>query len=90
LKLSEDKISHLSHVLTDAGEAQGTLKFPDKVKARNVLKDILTRYCKLEDEIDDTVRKKLASYSKNYMEGSREWDVLYRKHFEEEMKKRWR
>lgn len=44
----------------------------------------------MDDEVDQIVRKKLASYGRNMPEGSREWDVMYKKHFTEEMKKRWR
>jgi hypothetical protein len=34
------------------------------------------------------VRRRLASYSKPSAEGSAEWETLYRKAFEEEMRKR--
>jgi len=42
----------------------------------------------LEAEIDKKVRTKLASYSRQIVEGSPEWDVMYRKTAEEEQKKR--
>ena len=41
-----------------------------------------------EDEIDDFVRKKIRSYSRMIAEGSREWDIMYDKLFEEEKAKR--
>ena len=40
-----------------------------------------------EEEVDRKVRSKLASYSRGIIEGSAEWEVLYRKTFEEEMQK---
>jgi hypothetical protein len=40
-----------------------------------------------EQDIDRKVRAKLASYSRGIVEGSAEWDVLYRKTFEEETRK---
>jgi hypothetical protein len=40
-----------------------------------------------DQEIDRKVKAKLASYSRGIIEGSNEWDVLYRKTFEEEMRK---
>jgi hypothetical protein len=40
-----------------------------------------------EAEIDQKVKAKLASYSRGIVEGSAEWDVLYRKTFEEEVRK---
>jgi hypothetical protein len=41
-----------------------------------------------EEDIDRTVRAKLASYSRPIAEGSQEWEVLYRKTIEEELRKR--
>jgi hypothetical protein len=40
-----------------------------------------------EEDIDQKVKAKLASYSRGIVEGSAEWDVLYRKAFEEETRK---
>ena len=48
----------------------------------------LTDELKIEDVIDAEVRRKLASYSRKIVEGNREWDVMYEKFYEQEMKKR--
>jgi hypothetical protein len=40
-----------------------------------------------EEAIDRKVKEKLASYSRGIVEGSAEWEVLYRKTFEEETRK---
>ena len=42
----------------------------------------------LEDAIDATVRCTLNSYSRKIVEGSREWDVMYQKLYDEELAKR--
>lgn len=86
--LTEDKVSHLSHViLTTIKKAPGVrLKRSDELvlkEIKKVLADELTQ----EQHIDRTVRTKLASYSRGLVEGSAEWDVLYRKTFEEETRK---
>ena len=90
MRLSEDKISHLSHLLTDGVSKTGLVEFSDNLAALKTTKEILAKYSRLEDEVDALVRKKLHSYARNIVEGSREWDVLYRKHFDEEILKRWR
>ena len=90
MRLSDDKISHLAHLLLDGAARGGLIVELDRMKALNHTKSILTHYCRLDEEVDEAVRKKLATYSRNILEGSREWDVMYRKHFDEEMKKRWR
>ena len=60
----------------------------DDARVRRELKQALTRGLKAEEEIEDSVRRKIQSYSRNIMEGSPEWDVLFQKHYQEELKKR--
>jgi hypothetical protein len=51
------------------------------------IKRVLAAELEQEVEIDRKVKAKLASYSRGIVEGSPEWDVLYRKTFEEETRK---
>jgi len=37
--------------------------------------------------VDTEVRKKISSQKKEVLEGSEEWDVLYRKYYAEEMRR---
>jgi uncharacterized protein len=48
----------------------------------------LTDELRIEETVDAEVRRKLASYSRKIVEGNREWDVMYQKFYEQEMKKR--
>lgn len=89
MRLSEDKISHISHLLCDGAIREGLMQSPDAIRLVKQTKLLITKYCQLEDEVDVVVRKKLQSYARKMVEGSRDWEVLYRKHFDEEMKKRW-
>ncbi|NGZ03289.1 MAG: DUF507 domain-containing protein [Nitrospira sp. WS238] len=86
--LSEDKVSHLSHViLTAVKKYAGTrLTSPDE-RVLKEIKRVLGVELAQEQAVDRTVRAKLASYSRGIVEGSAEWDVLYRKTFEEETRK---
>ncbi|MCB0272264.1 MAG: DUF507 family protein, partial [Bdellovibrionales bacterium] len=51
-------------------------------------KEVLLNFCKMDDEIDDVVRKKIKTHKREIMEGSPEWDIMYKKYFEEELGKR--
>lgn len=86
--LTEDKVSHLSHViLTTIKNVPGVrLKRSDELVLKEI-KKVLADELAQEQHIDRTVRTKLASYSRGLVEGSAEWDVLYRKTFEEETRK---
>ncbi len=90
MRLNEDKISHISHLLTDGVLKEGFGQTSEPSRMLKIAKQIITDYCRMDEEVDAVVRKKLKSYARNLAEGSREWDVLYRKHFDEEIKKRWR
>ncbi len=86
--LTEDKVSHLSHViLTAIKKAPGVrLKRSDELVLKEI-KKVLADELVQEQYIDRAVRAKLASYSRGLVEGSAEWDVLYRKTFEEETRR---
>jgi uncharacterized protein len=87
--LSRPKINYLSHLIVKALQQVGTVTFlkPENDVRLQIVKT-LTDELKIEDVIDVEVRRKLASYSRKIVEGNREWDVMYQKFYEQEMKKR--
>ncbi|HET9962396.1 MAG TPA: DUF507 family protein [Nitrospiraceae bacterium] len=87
--ISDDKASHLSHLILGALKKSTHCRLKeDEGKVLREIKRILASELALEAEIDKKVRAKLASYSRGIVEGSAEWEVLYRKTVEEEQKKR--
>lgn len=86
--LTEDKASHLSHVILQAIKKNPvvTVKSDDGRMLKDI-KRVISAELAQEDEIDRKVKAKLGSYSRGIVEGSPEWDVLYRKTFEEETRK---
>ncbi len=91
MRLSDDKISHLTHiVLKGLLEKKAVTPLEDEGQVRRDIKRIIVRELKLADDIDKKVTKKLQSYSKKIYEGSSEWDVMYNKLFEEESAKKGR
>jgi uncharacterized protein len=87
--LSRPKINHLSQLIIKALQNAGNITFlkPENDVRLQVVKT-LTDELKIEEVIDAEVRRKLASYSRKIVEGNREWDVMYQKFYEQEMKKR--
>lgn len=53
-------------------------------KVRKQMKRSLESFLKASEAIDVSVRKKLQSYSRKIVEGSPEWEVLYKKFYKEE------
>jgi len=86
-RLSDSRISHLAHLVLD-GLRKGQLgDFPNEGRALAETKQVLHEFFQREDQLDDIVRRKIQSLSRHVPPGSREWDVLYRKYFEEETRK---
>lgn len=90
MMLSEDKVSHLSHILLNKLYDLDLIDIDEDEEAaiRREIKRTITGELKIGEEIDEIVRKKLLSLSKKLIEGSSEWEVLYKKYYrEEEIKK---
>ena len=83
-RLSDSRISHLAHLVIDAVRKGNLGDFPSEGRALADTKLVLHDFFQREDQIDDIVRQKIQSLSRRVPPGSREWDILYRKYFEEE------
>ena len=87
MRLSEGRISHLAHLIMSGLSQQRLAEFPSERRALLETKQALNGFFQREDQIDDIVRHKIGSLSRHVPPGSREWDILYRKYFEEESRK---
>ncbi len=88
MRLSRDKVNRLAHAVTDALASMDDVEFVEdrnsvRLKVREVLEDLL----KKEKGIDAEARRKIESQRRTILEGSQEWDILYRKYYNEEVKK---
>lgn len=87
--LSDDKVSHLSHKILDCLKRTPTARLKgNEAHALREIKRVIASELAQEEETDRIVRARLASYSRPIVEGSQEWEVMYRKSFEEELRKR--
>ncbi len=87
--LSDDKVSHLSHVILGHLKKSAHVRLKgEEVHALREIKRVLAAELALEEDLDRVVRARLASYSRPIPEGGSEWEVLYRKTMEEERRKR--
>ena len=86
-RVSENRISHLAHLVIDGLRKSGLVNFPNEGRALTETKQVLHEFFQREDHWDEIVRQKIQSLSRHVPPGSREWDVLYRKYLEEEKRK---
>ena len=90
IKFSQERTNRISKEITSKILGDGLIenKLDDENELRLAIVRILTDEFRVEEMVDEEVRKILSSYSKKVLQGSREWDILYKKHYEEQMSKR--
>jgi hypothetical protein len=86
MRLSREKIVRISHQMIDVLVSSDDVEFiEDRETIRNEIVQILQALLRDEEKVDADVRKKISSQKKEILEGSEEWDLLYRKYYAEEM-----
>jgi len=88
VRLSRDKVNKLAHTVAEALAGLDQVDFLEdrnsiRVEARRLLEELL----KEEEKLDVAARQKIESQRRTITEGTQEWDILYRKYYNEEVKK---
>jgi len=88
VRVSRDKVNKVAHVVTDALAEMAEVEFLEdrntlRLEVRKILEDLLNQ----EERIDQAARHKIENQKRTILEGSQEWDILYRKYYNEEVKK---
>jgi hypothetical protein len=88
VRLSRDKLNKLAHTVADALAEIDAVDFvEDRNSIRLEVRRILEELLKEEARIDAAARQKIESQRRTIIEGTQEWDILYRKYYNEEVKK---
>lgn len=86
--ISEDRQSHLAHLITDALWEDDMVDYTEDDQALKLTKKAIATFVKEDVEIDQRARAKVQTLKRGVMEGSPEWDIMYKKYYEEERVKR--
>ncbi|HWX92012.1 MAG TPA: DUF507 family protein [Terriglobales bacterium] len=88
MRLTREKVVRLSHQITEVLVSAADVEFvEDRDTIRQQVVQILTDTLKEEEKADAEVRKRITSQKKEILEGSEEWDVLYRKYYFDELRR---
>ena len=89
MKLTHEKMTHLSHIIVNSLEAvPGVIFKRDRNQVRLKVVDLLRAELRKDEDIERRVRSKIMSQKRGSIpEGSQEWDILFRKYYEEELNK---
>ena len=88
MRISRDKINKVAHVVSDALAELNEVEFLEdrnsiRLEVRRIMEELLNQ----EAKIDAAARQKIETQKRTILEGSQEWDILYRKYYNEEVKK---
>jgi hypothetical protein len=88
MRITADKLNKLAHTVADTlAEVPECDFLEDRNTIRQEARKILTKLLMDEMKLDAGARLKIASQRKIIVEGSQEWDILYRKYYNDEVKK---
>lgn len=88
MRLSRAKINRLSKLVVNALDRDlGVRLRQDANVTRLEVVKIINEEVQRDAMIDEIVRTKIASQKRDFPEGGREWDILYRQYYREEIDK---
>lgn len=88
MTLSDDRINYLSHLILKDLRTKGGASYLEETKALAGVKQAIHQFGSILESLDIQIRKKIGTLKRNIPEGSREWDLLYRQYFDEELFKK--
>lgn len=86
--LSEERQNHWAHIITDKVWGDDIVDFADDDEALRIAKKAIVLFVREDMEIDTKAREKVASLKRSIMEGTSEWEIMYKKYYEEEKNRR--
>ena len=85
MKLSREKVLRLSHLILDYLNSDDEIEyFADPQQIRQDVVRLISEELRMDEALDAIVRRKIESQKRPILEGSDEWEILYRKYYEEE------
>lgn len=88
MRINRDKLNKLAHTVADTlAEVDEVGFLEDRNTIRQEARKALETLLDEEAKIDQAARLKISSQRKIIQEGSQEWEILYRKYYNDEVKK---
>lgn len=88
MRLSEDRILYLARESLVRMRDEGLADIPNFQTALRQAREVIAEWVEKGDEVDAVVRRKIVSLRRGVVEGSAEWEILYRRYREEELRKK--
>ncbi len=88
MKIKGERISYLADKITAALLDDKELGISAYVEVKSAIVRALKDEVSREELIEEKIKEKINSLASKVEEGSREWELLYRQYYEEEVSKR--
>ena len=88
MKLSEGRQSHLAHEILRILKQEGLAEVEREKHVLHEIKHVFESEHDRADRVDDIVRHRIESLSRHVPPGSPEWDILYKRYYAEEERRR--
>jgi hypothetical protein len=88
MRLSEARILYLARESLVRLRDEKLAEIPNFQTALRQARELVAEWVEKGDAVDEIVRRKIASLKRGVVEGSPEWNILYRRYREEELRKR--
>ena len=88
MKLTEERILYLARESLNRIRNEGLADIDNFALALRQARELIAEFADKGDAIDAVVRRKIASLKRGVVEGGAEWNILYRRYREEELRKK--
>lgn len=85
--ISEEKMIHIVHLMIDGIWKEDIVDYSDEDEALKEAKKVSLYFVKRMQEVEEIARKRIESQKNAPPLMSPQWEILYKKYYEEEMKK---
>jgi uncharacterized protein len=88
MKLSEARVLYLARESLNRLRNENLAEVPNFTTALRIARQLVEEWGEKGDEIDAAVRRKIQSIKRAIVEGTPEWNLLYRRYRDEELRKK--
>lgn len=85
----DDRYNELSHKILDEYWQRESIDYKvTENKVRNVIYEAIDEFLKNFDKVEDAVQKRLSNYKRKLIPGTEDYELIYQKTYEDELRKR--
>lgn len=85
----EDRFNNIAHLILEAAWKKGLMDYSvSENRVKNVIYGSIEDYIKIYEKLEDVVISKIDSYKRKLIPGTEEYDIVFERLYEEELRKK--